>query len=529
MVNIFEGINIRPAGWIKAGIYALLIGMAYFSTFTYLVSLWGNDDFSYGCLVPFFVLFLVWEKRKRLAAIPSDPSWKGFIFFGIGMVLYWLGELGGEYFTLFISFWLVIVGIIWLHFGWRKVKTIWFALVTMLAMFPPPNYICVKISLGLKLISSQFGVWMLHLWGMSAFREGNVIDLGFTQLQVVDACSGLRYLVPLMVLSLLLAHWFMGHFWKRVVLFASAVPLAVFINSFRIAMTGILYSIAGPEVAKGFFHGFAGGLIFVVALPILFSVVMGLKKLPPKETGFKLQVADVPPELLVRANDEALADNKKSIRESFFQPWFVVAVMALLSVFALTNTIDFREKIAVRKPFSQFPTMVGDWRGAREIMDQQFIDSLKFSDYISINYYDRQGRAINFYVAYYQDQRKGESIHSPETCLPSAGWEFREAGAMKVSMGAAQAAMTVNRAFMEKEGITQLTYYWFPMRGRVATNLYQIKLYNFWDALTRHRTDGALARAITPIYPTETQKEADRRIQKFVADIRPVLNEFLPE
>ncbi len=526
---MLEKISIKPTGWVKAGIYALLIGMAYFSTFTYLVRLWGNDDFSYGSLVPFFVIFLVWEKRKRLAVIPSDPSWKGVVFFGIGMVLYWLGELGGEYYTLFISFWFVIVGLVWLHLGWWKVRTIWFALVMMLAMFPPPNFICVRVSLGLKLISSQFGVWMLHLWGVSAFREGNIIDLGFTQLQVVDACSGLRYLVPLMVLGLLFAHWFMGHFWKRVVLFASSVPLAIFINSFRIAMTGILYRVAGEEMAKGFFHGFAGGLIFVVALPVFYVIVLVLKRLPPRETGFKLQVADVTPEMLELSRKTELSVIPGGWREALFKPRFVAAVIILLGVFAVANTLEFREKITVRKPFNQFPVTVGDWRGVREIMDRQFIDALKFSDYISVNYYDRQGRTVNFYVAYYEDQRKGESIHSPESCLPSTGWEFREAGAVKVPMGAGETPMTVNRAFMEKNGATELTYYWFPMRGRVATNLYQIKLYNFWDAVTRRRTDGALVRAITPIYPAETPKEADQRLQKFVSDIKPVLNEFLPE
>lgn len=529
MLKVFQDITIRPVSWIKAGLYALMIGLVYFSALSVLVRQWNNDDFSYCYLVPFFVLFLVWEKRKRLAVIPSSPSWKGIIFFTVGIFLYWLGELGAEYFTLYMSFWCVIVGIVWLHLGWRKVRTIWFALVMILAMFPPPNIVCVQLSLGLRLISSQLGVWMLHLWGVSAFREGNIIDLGFTQLQVVDACSGLRYLVPLMVLSLLFAHWFMGHFWKRVVLFASSVPLAVFINSFRIAMTGILYRVAGAEVAEGFFHGFAGGLIFVVALPVLSVIVWILKRLPPRETGFTLQVADVTPEMLALRNDMKLAPMPKGYREALFQPRFVTVVIVLLGVLAVANTLEFRERTTVRKSFSQFPTIVNEWRGVREAMDQQVIEALKLDDYISINYYDRKGRIVNFYAAYYEDQRKGESIHSPATCLPSTGWEFREAGTIKVPMGFGQAPMTVSRAFMEKEGSTELTYYWFPMRGRVATSLYQIKLFNFWDAVTRHRTDGALVRAITPIYPAETQKEADQRLRRFVADIRPVLNEFLPD
>lgn len=527
-MKIFEDIKIRPAGWVKAGIYALVLGLAYFTAFTYLLHLWENEDFSYGYLVPFFVVFLIWEKRKRLNVIPSEPSWKGLVLFAIGILLYALGELGGEYSTLYISFWLIIASLVWLHLGWRKVRTTWFALAMILAMFPPPNVICVQMGLGLKLVSSQLGVWMLQLSGMSVFREGNVIDLGFTQLQVVDACSGLRYLVPLMVLSLLLAHWFMDHFWKRLVLFASAVPLAVFINSFRIAMTGILYRIAGQQVAEGFFHGFAGGLIFVVALPVLFLVVWLLKMLPPRDRGFRLQTADVTPEMLELRKNAKPAE-AMSFREELFESRFVVAVIVILMVFAVTHVFEFREKIPARKSFSQFPMVVGEWSGAKQAMDQQFIDALKFSDYISANFYDRQGRTVNLYVAYYEDQRKGESIHSPESCLPSSGWNFREAGTVSLPTGSGGTRLKASRAFMERGGLREMAYYWFPMRGKVLTRLYQIKLHNFWDALIKRRTDGALVMTITPIYPAETQKEADQRLQKFVTDIEPVLDGFLPD
>ncbi|OPY60107.1 MAG: Transmembrane exosortase (Exosortase_EpsH) [Syntrophorhabdaceae bacterium PtaU1.Bin034] len=527
-MKILEDMKIRPVGWVKAGIYALVLGLVYYTAFTYLLHLWENEDFSYGYLVPFFVVFLIWEKRKRLAVIPSDPSWKGLILFAVGILLYALGELGGEYSTLYISFWLIIASLVWLHLGWRKVRTIWFALAMIVAMFPPPNVICVQISLGLKLVSSQLGVWMLHLTGMSAFREGNVIDLGFTQLQVVDACSGLRYLVPLMVLSLLLAHWFMEHFWKRLVLFASAVPLAVFINSFRIAMTGILYRIAGQQVAEGFFHGFAGGLIFVVALPVLFVVVWLLKMLPPRERGFRLQVADVTPEMLELRKNAKPAE-PKGFMGDLLQSRFVIAVVVILTVFAATHAFEFREKIPARESFSQFPMVVGEWSGTKQAMDQQFIDALKFSDHISANFYDRQGKTVNLYVAYYEDQRKGESIHSPESCLPSSGWNFREAGAVSIPGASGKTPMKASRALMEKGGLTEMSYYWFPMRGKILTRLYEIKLHNFWDALIRRRTDGALVMTITPIYPAETQKDADQRLQRFVTDMKPVLDEFLPE
>jgi len=234
-----------------------------------MVSWWKSDDYSYCYLIPFIVLYLIWEKRNKLVNFSSVSSWKGLIPFILGIVFFWLGELGGEYFTLYISFWLVMVGLCWMHLGWKKLKTIGFALIFILTMFPLPNFLFNKISVYLKLISSQLGVAMMQIYGMSAYREGNIIDLGFTQLQVVDACSGLRYIFPLIVLGILLAYFFRAAFWKKVIVVISTIPLSIITNSLRIALTGILYEVWGAKVAEGFFHGFSGWFIFMFSLAVL--------------------------------------------------------------------------------------------------------------------------------------------------------------------------------------------------------------------------------------------------------------------
>jgi EpsI family protein len=210
-----------------------------------------------------------------------------------------------------------------------------------------------------------------------------------------------------------------------------------------------------------------------------------------------------------------------------FQPVFVAAMIVLGATFALSHGVEFRNKVPIARPFSEFPMQVGEWRGTPEIMEQKFRNVLYFSDYIMADYVNAGGRAVSLYVAYYQDQRKGEAVHSPETCLPGGGWEFKEAGDTRISLGGA-ASMTVNRAFMEKDGSKQLTYYWFPKMGRVLTKLYQLKLYTFWDSLTRQRTDAALVRIITPVYPGETLEASEKRLQEFTREIVGVLGGFIP-
>jgi hypothetical protein len=187
-------------------------------------------------------------------------------------------------------------------------------------------------------------------------------------------------------------------------------------------------------------------------------------------------------------------------------------------------------------------------------MDAKFIKELDLNDYVIVDYMNG-GKGVNFYTAYYESQRKGESIHSPETCLPGSGWEFQNAGKAVIPLDARKGSgfgvqgstaaagggptgqrvngsthsMTVNKALMVKGSTRQLSYFWFPQRDRVLTSAWELKLYNFWDALTRQRTDGALVRLITPVYPGEEERQAEARLTSFTQAIVPVLNEYLPK
>ena len=138
--------------------------------------------------------------------------------------------------------------------------------------------------------------------------------------------------------------------------------------------------------------------------------------------------------------------------------------------------------------------------------------------------------AIKLHDLFLTANGKGESIHLPETCLPGAGWEFKKAGTVKLPIQTRRSEpMTVNKAFMELGAAKQLSCFWFPQRDRVLTNAWELKVYNFWDALTRQRTDGALVRLITPVYPNEDVAQAEARLTAFTQAIVPVLNEFLPK
>ena len=544
---------IAPEVWLPIFCLSGLLCVIYYSSYANLLHKWSLEDYNYCYLILPITLYLIGEKRTSFLKTPSSLSWHGLIFIVFGLILFWLGELGGEFFSQYLSSWLILAGVLWTFFGWKKFRIILFPIAFILTMFPPPDFIYFNLSLKLKLISSRLGVWFLQSLGKTAYREGNIIDLGFTQLQVVDACNGLRYLFPLIVLAILVAYFDRAAWWKKGLVVLSSIPISIFVNGLRIASVGLLYPIWGPSVTEGFFHDFSGWAIFMISLGILLSELWLLdfvfkeKSVKPKaisESQKKENPASgIAQSAKLKAQEKEHGQKAQSeLQNTFeksrgtragklglFQPQFIVAMVLLGATAAIAQTVNFREEVPIARSFHQFPLGIGSWTGQLQSMDQEFIDELDLSDYIMVNFRNGSNPSINFYTAYYESQRKGESIHSPSSCLPGSGWEFHQAGRVEIPLSKPDAhTIAVNRAVMSNVGLKQLSYYWFPMRGRIATTLWQVKLYNFWDALTRQRTDGALVRLITPIGRNEKVEEADARLQAFTRELVPVLDQFLP-
>lgn len=495
-------------------LYAVLFVLLFSSCYQVMLQWWDNSDYNYCYIVPFIAGYLLWERHQSLR-VSSSPSWGGVVALVLGMLFYLLGELGGEFYSLYLSSWFMLVGLLWLHLGWRKLRAIAFPVCMLLAMFPFPNIINFPLSLRLKMISSTLGVKILQLTGVSVFQEGNIIDLGFTRLEVVEACSGLRYLFPLILVGIILAAQHRARLWQRALLVLSAVPLSILINSLRIVSIVWLYPRLGASVIDGPWHDFIGWLIFMVSVAFLLG-----------ERWCLLKLAPVKAPLLPQGDTDCR--QAAHLRPRRVWPMAIVALVLLTATLAVTRSINFREQVPLARPMVEFPMMFGEWYGNRSNLEQIYLDQLKLSDYLLADYLDDKERVVSLYVAYNESQRKGESSHSPAACLPGSGWVFKESGRASLPVGTENTQVEVKRAFMEKDGVRMLVYYWFPQRGRVLTNIFQLKLYTFWDALTKQRTDGALVRLITTVHAGEQPTEAEARLQDFARQLGPQLNAFLP-
>jgi len=495
----------------------LLFLLLFHPLFQVMWERWKMEDFNYCYFVPLIVLYLFWEKRAELRSVSIGPSWVGIAPLLLGTALFWLGKLAGNFYCIFVASWFVLIGCIWTAVGWRRLKQAVFPLLFMISMFPFPSLINYNLGLQLKLLSSSLGVKILQMCGMSVFREGNVIDFGVAQLQVADACSGIRYFYPLVLLAILLAYNFKGPFWKKGLLVLSAAPVSVFSNAVRIVSAVVIYRFWGEEIALGFFHDLSGWFIFMLSLGALILEARLLRM------AFSRPVQENPNMSIV--SPSVIFPGLK-----VFLPQFITVTLLLSANVILSHDIDYRQhKTPLQRPLNRFPLQVSDWRGVAVAMEKTSLDALKFDDYVMIHYTDRQGKAIDFYTAYYGSQGKGNSVHLPADCYPGNGWEFTESGVTVVPLGKEKAELRVRRAKAEKEGERELIYYWFPQRGRDLISPYQLNFYLFWDALTRRRTDGAMVRIIAPLYASERIADAEARLRGFTREIAPVLEQFLPQ
>jgi len=262
-------------GW-QAIALLLLVAWLYASILAHLFLQWvgpsRDPNFEHGIFVPLFALFVLWQDRKRLRAIPSDPSWAGLPLVLLSLLMLVLGVLGAELFFSRVSLLILLAGLIILFQGWTFFRAVLFPWAFLILMIPIPNLILQQVTFPLQLLASKLATDLLDLVGVPVLRQGNVFQLASMPLDVAEACSGIRSLLTLVTLAIIYGYLMETRIWVRVVLALSAVPIAVAANSFRIFGTGLLVQYWDPDKAEGFFHTFSGWLIFIVALMLLFGV-----------------------------------------------------------------------------------------------------------------------------------------------------------------------------------------------------------------------------------------------------------------
>lgn len=496
---------------------ALVLAMAAFgSGLLELVRRWTQqEEYSHGFFIPVIALWFLWQRREALVASMGRPAWMGLVLVLASLVSLPLGELTATFLFIQLGFLLCLVGLVWTFGGLSLLRVCKLPLFLLLFAIPLPYFIDAELSWRLQLLSSYLGVQFLHMLGYVVFLDGNVIDLGMYKLQVVEACSGLRYLYPLLSIGFLVAIMYRAAWWWRAVVFLSVIPITVLMNSLRIAVVGMLVQQWGSEMADGFLHYFEGWVVFLACLLILLGIIALIERFTHRRAlRDVISAPTARPVMPAAAHGQALP-----------RPTLAAAACLVLAIVATQGLAHRQEIIPARASLSGFPLELGQWKATESSLPPDIERYLGVSDYLLADYTAASHQPVNFYVAYYASQRKGVSPHSPEVCIPGGGWSVSSVEEVALDGAPGSSAM---RVVIGKGAQRMLVYYWFDGRGRRIANQYLMKSYLFEDALLRNRTDGALVRLVTPLPPDEDIATADRRLQTFARLVIPALKDYIP-
>lgn len=500
---------------------------------------WTDENYSHGLLVPFVIGFIIWAEFDELKKLVGKPQfWFGgsVIIFAIVMLLG--GTLGAELFTQRISFVLMLAGIVVYFFGAKILQLLVVPFALLLFSIPIPQIIFNKIAFPLQLLASQAAVWGIRIFEVPTVRKGNVIEIlpqGATQiisLEVVEACSGIRSLMTLVTLALILAYFtrekseprsqhFLKNFefWRAIILMLSAIPIAVLTNAARVTATGILTFYYGKQATESTWHDISGWLVYIVALALLMGVNFLLKKVQ----SFRV----------VNSNSNQALNLEEKISFSAFSIFSSSKTLLLLVILVFggifINWFEQRGEAEVsRQKLSEIPLTLGDWRqkGNEIRFGEQTESVLRTSDYTMREYLLPNGRLANLYVGYYASQRTGATYHSPQNCLPGAGWVMKEPEIIEIKLSNGK-TFNANRYIIENGVYKEVMIYWYQGRGRIEPNEYRDKVNTVWDSVLRRRSDGAMVRVMTSVGSNEA--EATQTAIDLSAQIAEQLPAFVPE
>ncbi len=517
-------------GWLGFACFAgaLLASVALFWIgFEALGVAWATPEYSHGPLIPILSLYLFLRQLRAADPVtaPVTDRWPGFLVVLAALVVAMIGNLARipDIVTYAMILW--TFGVLLIAFGWRHGRQFWPPIVHLVFMLPLPAFVYWQLSIQLQFLSSEIGVWFIQLMGISVYLDGNIIDLGIYKLHVAEACSGLRYLFPVMSFSYIFAVLYQGPTWHKAVLLLSAAPITILMNSFRIGVIGVMVDSFGIEHAEGFLHVFEGWVIFIACIVLLFTLAWLLKTLARD----KRSLADALD--LDTTGLGAVAARILKIRPSAALAAAALTTAALAAAWHLTP-----ERAAAdiqRTPLLLFPEQLGDWRaGPAKRLEPEIEQILAADDYLSIAF-DKSdgGPPVDMFVAWYRKQTEGSGIHSPEVCIPAGGWEIAKIKQIEMvveTTDGQSVPVRLNRAVIQKGLSEQLVYFWYDQRGRKMASDYLAKAVTVLDAVTVGRTDGALLRLITPITRGEAEEDADRRLRDFMAKSLSEMPAYVP-
>ena len=212
-------------------------------------------------------------------------------------------------------------------------------------------------------------------------------------------------------------------------------------------------------------------------------------------------------------------------RISFVSGTLTLAILLSLGVYSRTFSIG--EVDLPREPLRSFPIQLGDYVGRDLPITGEELAVLAPTEVLVRSYRNPEGDVVSLYIPFFRVQNDRSRIHSPKSCMVGGGFRFVKMKPFQLRYRGKE--VTVNWVLTKRGDEREVVLYWIHSRGRIMTDEYVAKLYLIWDQFSRHRSDGALVRCITPVKRNETIEEATRRVAAFAQMVMDEAPRYLPE
>lgn len=464
----------------------------------WLAQVTRDSEWYFCLLVPVLVAWLIYRDRAALQRLPLAGSWWGALILGVGLVFFWMGYKVDTGYPGFAAFHCVIGGLVLLLGGGAWVRALlfpWLFLAFMWPLFPLEE----RLAFPLRMMTAGVSGSFLNLIGVAVVREGTALysaadtSLGLAvgalfRLDVEEPCSGIRSLFSLMMISALYGYLTLKSPLRRVVLFLSAIPLAVVGNFVRMVMLAVASNAFGSDFAVGrnleghqemsFFHAMAGFAVFGVALAGMFALCSLLEKKHWRRIGGRGKSVV---EEVRRERGTGLAG-------------VVVALGLTAAGLGLCAVTDASLRLADPGVTLNLPLKVDDFEGQVINMTAQERNILDEGVELARNYYFAPKRPPVMTTVIVGGPGK-RTLHRPEVCLPGQGWIIATSDVLTLGMGSGrEVKATLLRLFRDVEGpggqrvrVRALNFYWYVgSDGTTRPDYYGHIAKGYQDAIFRN-------------------------------------------
>ena len=509
--NNIYGSSLHKTLWIKVGIFAVILFFSYYTVLVSLIRAWsGRDDYSHGFLIPFISLYFVWYKRKGLRQIPIEPNiTSGCILTVIGCLMLLTGYIGSVIMVQQISVLIVVPGIVLTLLGTNYLKALILPLTYLIFMIPPIlDLVIGNIHWPFQLFSATIAAKILESIKIPVFQNAQYLELPNITLEVAEACSGVRYLISIIAMSIPLAFFTQAINSLRLLFISSSIIIGILINPLRIALIGIWTFYTGQDV-HGPSHIFQGFFVSQIGFVFLFLLAWSLSKIPSNKPTTS------------HNNQNNIINDLSVNTKKFNKAWImVISLFIILGAFILL----YKPKvIPLKAPLNSIPlTIEGVWQG-RDGNSQKTISPMEGADFeLARIYQNSSGRVIEIYIGYFEFQKQDKKfIHYKLQKLYETSKEI-------IIPLSASNTIKVNRALLKDSANDSLILYWYDINDEIVADNYKAKLFTTLDGLLHRRTNGAIVMVSSNVTNTDDFDKVLKDEVQFIQALFPFLSRSIP-